>query len=121
MLQPTNLFAQFSSEDKSKINHTLQVGDYFCADGKIVSVDAETVPENVIGIVCYVGNSQPSVTHTELYSAEVDALRRDFPACTHGMVDFTFIFDGIHFRRSSFQRTFSFIFHLTYSRISTLN
>ena len=40
----------------------------------------------MIGIVCYVGNSQPSVTHTELYSAEVDALRRDFPACTHGIV-----------------------------------
>ena len=76
----------YTIEDKSKINHTLQVGDYFCADGKIVSVDAETVPENVIGIVCYVGNSQPSVTHTELYSAEVDALRRDFPACTHGIV-----------------------------------
>ena len=76
----------YTIEDKSKINHTLQVGDYFCADGKIVSVDAETVPENVIGIVCYVGNSQPSVTHPELYSAEIDALRRDFPACTHGIV-----------------------------------
>ncbi len=34
----------YTIEDKSKINHTLQVGDYFCADGKIVSVDAETVP-----------------------------------------------------------------------------
>ncbi len=76
----------YTIEDKSKINHTLQVGDYFCADGKIVSVDAEAVPENVIGIVCYVGNSQPSVTHPELYSAEIDALRRDFPACTHGIV-----------------------------------
>jgi hypothetical protein len=72
----------YTIEDKSKINHTLQVGDYFCADGKIVSVDAEAV----IGIVCYVGNSQPSVTHPELYSAEIDALRRDFPACTHGIV-----------------------------------
>lgn len=76
----------YTIEDNSKINHTLQVGDYFCADGKIISVDAETVPENVIGIVCFVGNSQPSVTHPELYTAEVDALRRDFPACTHGVV-----------------------------------
>lgn len=76
----------YTIEDKSKINHTLQVGDYFCADGKIVSVDAETVPENVIGIVCFVGNSQPSITHPDLYTSENDALRRDFPTCTHGVV-----------------------------------
>lgn len=76
----------YTIEDNSKINHTLQVGDYFCADGKIVSVDAETVPENVIGIVCFVGNAQPSITHPDLYTSENDALRRDFPTCTHGIV-----------------------------------
>lgn len=76
----------YTIEDKTKINHTLQVGDYFCADGKIVSVDAETVPENAIGIVCFVGNPQPSITHSSLYTAEIDALRRDFPANTHGVV-----------------------------------
>lgn len=75
----------YTIEDKSKINQTLQVGDYFCADGKIVSVDAETVPESVIGIVCYVGNIQPSVTH-EAYTETQDALRRDHPGCTHGLV-----------------------------------
>ena len=75
----------YTIEDKSKINHTLQVGDYFCADGKIVSVDAETVPESVIGIVCYVGNIQPSVTH-EAYTETQDALHRDHPGCTHGLV-----------------------------------
>lgn len=75
----------YTIEDKSKINHTLQVGDYFCADGKIVSVDAETVPESVIGIVCYIGNIQPSVTH-EAYTETQDALRRDHPGCTHGLV-----------------------------------
>lgn len=75
----------YTIEDKSKINHTLQVGDYFCADGKIVSVDAETVPENVIGIVCHVGNIQPSVTH-EAYTETQDALRRDHPSCTHGLI-----------------------------------
>ncbi|MFG6411037.1 MAG: fimbrillin family protein [Bacteroides acidifaciens] len=78
----------YTIEDKSKINHTLQVGDYFCADGKIVSVDTDesNLPDNVIGIVCYVGNPEPSVTHADLYTAEVDALRRDFPSCTHGVV-----------------------------------
>lgn len=75
----------YTIEDKSKINHTLQVGDYFCADGKIVSVDAETVPESVIGIVCYIGNIQPSVTH-EAYTETQDALHRDHPGCTHGLV-----------------------------------
>lgn len=76
----------YTIEDKTKINHTLQIGDYFCADGKIVSVDAETVPDNVIGIVAFVGNPQPSVTHANLYTADNDALHRDFPACTHGVV-----------------------------------
>lgn len=75
----------YTIEDKSKINHTLQIGDYFCADGKIVSVDAEAVPENVIGIVCHVGNIQPSVTH-EAYTETQDALRRDHPSCTHGLI-----------------------------------
>ncbi len=77
----------YTIEDKSKINHTLQVGDYFCADGKIVSVDTDesNLPDNVIGIVCYVGNPQPSVTH-EAYTETQDALRRDHPECTHGVV-----------------------------------
>ena len=63
----------------------MQVGDYYCADGKIISVESETVPENVIGLVCYVGNIQPSVTHDE-YTETQDALRRDYPNCTHGLV-----------------------------------
>lgn len=75
----------YTINDESKINHTLQVGDYYCADGKIISVESETVPENVIGLVCYVGNIQPSVTHDE-YTETQDALRRDYPNCTHGLV-----------------------------------
>ena len=43
------------------------------------------MPESVIGIVCYVGNIQPSVTH-EAYTETQDALRRDHPGCTHGLV-----------------------------------
>ncbi|WP_286334213.1 fimbrillin family protein [Bacteroides caecimuris] len=78
----------YTIEDKSKINHTLQVGDYFCADGKIVSVDTDesNLPDNVIGIVCYVGNPQPHVTHPDKNNETNDALFRDYPACTHGLV-----------------------------------
>ncbi len=34
---------------------TLQVGDYYCADGKLVSKDAGTVPSNVVGIIYKIG------------------------------------------------------------------
>lgn len=76
----------YTIKDESKIEHALQVGDYFCADGKLVSKDAETAPENAIGIVCHVGNPQPSVTHPAKYTEINDALRSDYPACVHGMV-----------------------------------
>lgn len=42
------------------------MGDYYCADGSLVSKDAEIVPNNVIGIVCYVGNIQPSEASSEM-------------------------------------------------------
>ena len=48
----------YTINDPNKINHTLQVGDYLCADGNLVSMDAGTVPDNAIGVVCYVGNPQ---------------------------------------------------------------
>lgn len=77
----------YTINDKSKINHTLQVGDYFCADGNIVSKDSETVPDGCIGIVFYVGNPQPSATPADAtYTEENDALRRDYPNCTHGLI-----------------------------------
>ena len=76
----------YTIKDESKIEHALQVGDYFCADGKLVSKDAETAPENAIGIVCHVGNPQPSVTHPGNNTEANDALRRDYPACVHGLV-----------------------------------
>ena len=71
-------------------NYTLQVGDYYCADGNLVSRDCapEEVPDNCIGIVYYVGNPQPSVLYKEALEAteEKDALRRDYPNCVHGLV-----------------------------------
>lgn len=77
----------YTVTDTNKKEYTLAVGDYYCADGSIVSKDAETIPDNVIGIVCYVGNPQPSITHEQNGNTEAnDALRRDYPNCKHGLV-----------------------------------
>lgn len=77
---------QYTIKDESKISHTLTVGDYFCADGMIVSNEAD-VPANCIGIVCYVGNPQPSAAPADpSYTETNDALRRDYPNCKHGLV-----------------------------------
>lgn len=72
-------------EDPNKISHLLAVGDYYCADGKIVSA-SESAPVNAIGVVFYAGNPQPSVTHPEKYNSDNDPLRRDCPECKHGLV-----------------------------------
>lgn len=74
--------------DTNKKEYTLTVGDYYCADGSIVSKDVadKDIPDNVIGIVCYVGNPQPSVTASAKYTETNDALRRDYPECKHGLV-----------------------------------
>ncbi|WP_294553484.1 fimbrillin family protein [uncultured Bacteroides sp.] len=76
----------YTINDTNKKEYTLAIGDYYCADGSIVSKEAETVPENVIGIVCYVGNPQPSITHPGNNTETNDALRRDYPDCKHGLI-----------------------------------
>lgn len=76
----------YTINDPNKIEYTLAIGDYFCANGRIVSKDAETVPDNVIGIVCFAGNPQPSVMAASTYMEAQDALRRDYPNCKHGVV-----------------------------------
>lgn len=76
----------YTINDANKLDYTLQIGDYLCADGNLVSVDNATVPDNAIGVVCYVGNPQPSVALPETYTEDQDALKRDYPNCTHGLV-----------------------------------
>ena len=76
----------YKVKNPEAIQLQLSVGDYFCADGSIVSKDTETVPENAIGVVMHVGNPQPSATHSDKYNDTNDALKRDYPSCTHGLV-----------------------------------
>jgi hypothetical protein len=33
------------------VNMTLEVGDFYCADGRIIKKDAETLPNNIVGVV----------------------------------------------------------------------
>ena len=73
-------------DENNKLDYTLNIGDYFCADGNLVSVNDGTVPDNAIGVVCYVGNPQPHVTHPDNYTETNDALYRDYPNCVHGLV-----------------------------------
>lgn len=40
------------------VNMRLQVGDYYCADGNIVSRDATTVPANAVGVVFKLGTTE---------------------------------------------------------------
>lgn len=64
------------------------MGDFYYADGNIVSVTDENPPvKGCIGVVYYVGKTFPS----ELYEGEYgdvtkDALKRDYPACNHAFV-----------------------------------
>lgn len=74
----------YTIADENKYTQELAVGDYLCADGKIVG-KGNTAPNNAIGIVFYVGNPQPSVTHPTLFSEAQDALRRDYPNAIHGL------------------------------------
>lgn len=74
-----------------EVNHHLQVGDLYYADGSVVSCSEEKLSKrNCIGIVCWVGNPMPSVLYKDVaktpYTAENDALLRAHPNCVHGLV-----------------------------------
>ena len=51
-----------------EVTHHLQVGDYYYADGSVVSGnEAEPAKDNCIGIVCWVGNPMPSVLYKKMW------------------------------------------------------
>lgn len=45
---------------------TLQIGDYYCADGTLVSKDAATKPSNIVGVVYKIGTTE-SIQETNAY------------------------------------------------------
>jgi len=40
------------------VNMTLEVGDYFCADGRIVKHNAPSLPTNIVGVVSKLGTTE---------------------------------------------------------------
>lgn len=40
------------------VNMTLEVGDYFCADGRLVKHNATTLPNNIVGVVMKLGTTE---------------------------------------------------------------
>lgn len=77
----------YKVKNPDPIKQMLSVGDYLCADGSIVSKGA-AVPDNAIGVILYTGNPQPSANNTvngTNYTDTNDALKRDYPNCTHGL------------------------------------
>ena len=79
----------YKVKNPESIKQVLSIGDYFCADGSIISKATGVVPSNAIGIILYTGNPQPSANNTANgtnYTDANDALKRDFSNCTHGLV-----------------------------------
>ena len=75
------------------VDHELKVGDLIYSNGALASVDDNApVSDDCVGVVYFVGNPMPSVLYpfTEdnefTYSERQDALLRDHPGCTHGLV-----------------------------------
>lgn len=54
------------------VEFTLALGDYFCADGKLVSGSSVIIPTNAIGVVYRLGTT--------------DAIKADFPSADHALV-----------------------------------
>lgn len=74
-------------EESAPKNAVIEVGDFYLNDGttidKSVVLTAE-MKEKVVGVVFYAGNPQPSGLYG--YGEEQDALLRDHPTCTNGLV-----------------------------------
>ena len=71
-----NYFAYQVGEAGGTIDHVLKVGDFYLADGNLMSYSEEAeAPQNAIGVIYYVGNAGA----TDL------KLAADHPNCKHGL------------------------------------
>lgn len=81
-------------------SYTLQVGDYYLSDGKLVSKNTTLTDEQkakVIGVVYYVGNPIPTTLYGSSYAGYTDALNLERPECVHGLV---YAVDGLNMEGS---------------------
>lgn len=78
-----------NSKGETTESYTLQVGDYFLSDGKLVSRDATLTEEQkalVAGVVYYVGDPTPTALYGSSYADYTDALKIEHPSSVHGLV-----------------------------------
>lgn len=78
-----------SSGAETVENYTLQVGDYLCADGTLISkddADLASKVQNAVGVVYYVGNAAPTVLYGASYSDYTDSDGLAKGGFTHGLV-----------------------------------
>lgn len=66
--------------------YVLQVGDYLLKDGSTISPSkyAEN-SQNVVGVVYYVGNPQPSYLYSDKVQESQDILKAEAPTATNGL------------------------------------
>ena len=66
--------------------NTLEIGDFLLKDGSVIdknSANFAKEKDNIVGVVFYVGNPQPSGLYG--YNASIDVLKTDYPGCTAGL------------------------------------
>ncbi len=76
------------------VDYELKVGDLVYSNGALASVDnPAAVSKDCAGVVYFVGNPMPSMRYSKdeakpdyTFSENQDALLRNHPACTHGLV-----------------------------------
>ena len=96
-------------EDEDMIT---EVGDYLLKDGSVMDKNSPRFNDkksDIVGVVFYVGNPQPSALYG--YNANIDVLKTDFPDCTTGLaIAINDANDGTPARFATAKYTFSDVF-----------
>lgn len=73
---------------KGEKPYTLAVGDFLLKSGKTVEPTAEnasTYASDIVGVVYFVGNPQPSTLYSGVVASNKDVLLAKYSGCTHGL------------------------------------
>lgn len=72
-----------------ELPHTTVVGDYLLKDGSILDYnkteEVEAKKDDIVGVVYFVGNPQPSTLYPSVVTADKDILKTEASDATHGL------------------------------------
>ena len=76
--------------EEKEVANVLEIGDFLLNDGSVVdktyNLDKVTqAGKQVVGVVYYVGNAQPSSVYTDTYNETQDILKAEAPNATNGL------------------------------------